>query len=130
MFRQTLQWDDVGTQAPEWIALDKLQTSQCRWTRLGPNLLFCCESLSTSYTVEEGEVVFPTLPSFRLSYLLPALFADACTLAGGAYFLQSGFEQRSCSTHEHATRLSPFQKSQGVSSVHPSSNIPPRATTS
>src|ERR1035441_7957994 len=52
-------------------------------------------------------------------YLLPALFADACTLAGGAYFLQSGFEQRSCSTHEQATRLSPFQKSQGVSSVHP-----------
>src|ERR1035441_10640873 len=52
-------------------------------------------------------------------YLLPALFADACTLAGGAYFLQSGFEQRSCSTHEQATRLAPFQKSQGVSSVHP-----------
>src|SRR6266498_865393 len=41
-----------------------------------------------------------TLPSFRLSYLLPTSFADACTLAGGAYFLQSGFEQRSCSTHE------------------------------
>lgn len=68
---------------------------------------------------EKGEVVFAALPSFRLSYLAAALFADARTLAGGAYFLQSGFEQRSCSTHEQATRLSPFQKSQGVSSVHP-----------
>ena len=71
---------------------------------------------------EEGEVVFATPPlisSFRLSYLFPALFAGACTVAGAAYFLQSGFEQRSCSTHEQATRLSPFQKLQGVSSVHP-----------
>ena len=53
---------------------------------------------------EEGRVA-TSPPSFRLSYLLPAFFADACTLAGGAYFLQSGFEQRSCSTHEQADSL-------------------------
>ena len=69
--------------------------------------------------LRKGVAFWPPSPHFVLTYLLPALFADACTLAGGAYFLQSGFEQRSCSTHEQATRLSPFQKSQGVSSVHP-----------
>jgi hypothetical protein len=61
MFRQSLQ-RDLGTQAPEWIALDKLRTSRYRWTRLEPNRLFCCESLS--YTIEEGEVVFATSPHF------------------------------------------------------------------
>jgi hypothetical protein len=35
-------------QPPEWIALDKLQTSRCRWSNagLGPNVLLCCDSLS------------------------------------------------------------------------------------
>jgi hypothetical protein len=61
MFRQSLQ-RDLGTQAPEWIELDKLRTSRYRLTRLGPNRLFCCESLS--YTIEEGEVVFATSPHF------------------------------------------------------------------
>lgn len=42
---KTLQ-RDLGTQAPEWIAPDKLQTSRCRWSRLGPNGPFSCESLS------------------------------------------------------------------------------------
>ena len=72
--------------------------------------------------LRKGGWPLPPSPHFVFPIYFPALFADACTLAGGAYFLQSGFEQRSCSTHEQATRLSPFQKSQGVSSVQPTAS--------
>ena len=114
---------ELGTPVPEWSAGAHRQfanvevlTGQAgaEW----PILLRIVVLRLTPF--KRGEAV--TLPSFRLFVFpiyFPALFADACTLAGGAYFLQSGFEQRSCSIHEHATRLSPFQKSQRVSSVHP-----------